>query len=382
MEPDPGAIAFVDLEAQRRVLGSSVGEAIDRVLQHGQYIMGPEVAELEKRLGEFCGARYVVTCSSGTDALLMVLMAWGLGRGDAVFVPGFTFAATAEAVTLAGATPVFVDVDDTTFTMDPANLADTAMVVGQLGLTPAAVIPVDLFGLPAAYREIRELALQYGMKVVGDAAQSFGGAIDGVRVGRLAEATTSSFFPAKPLGCYGDGGAVFTDDEELASSLRSIRVHGQGRDRYDSVRTGLNGRLDTLQAAVLIEKLRIFPRELADRARIAERYMEGLAGIAQVPILPDDSSSAWAQFTIVIDHRDTVAQILKGHGVPTAVYYPRPLHLQTAYEAYPRHRLGLPVSERLASHVLSLPMHPYLDIDTQDRIVDAVRQAIAMTAAG
>jgi dTDP-4-amino-4,6-dideoxygalactose transaminase len=303
-------------------------------------------------------------------------MALGIGPGQAVFVPSFTFVATAEAVALHGATPFFVDVGDDDFLFDPEGLAPAIDEARRLGLEPRVVIPVDLFGHPADYRAIEAVAASQGLCVIADAAHGFGGARDGRRVGTLAEFTATSFFPAKPLGCYGDGGAIFTDDPERVSVLTSLRVHGQGTDRYDNVRVGINGRLDTLQAAILIEKLAIFEDEIAARNRVAVRYSEGLRDVAETPRVVPGAVSAWAQYTIRLEHRDAVAAALETHQVPTAIHYPKPLHLQSAYLGFPRPSGGLPVAERLAGEVLSLPMHPYLEPLVQDRIISAVREAI------
>ena len=372
----PGAIRFVDLQAQRRRLGARLDRAMAAVLDHGAFIMGPEVAELEGRLAAFCGARHVVTCASGTTALHMALMAKGIGRGDAVFVPAFTFCAPAEAVVLVGATPVFVDVREDSFNLDPAGLAAAIETARAGGLRPAAVVPVDLFGQPADYRAIAPIAAANRLFLLADAAQSFGAELAGRRVGTLGDATAVSFYPSKPLGCYGDGGAVLTDDDDLAARLRSLRVHGQGADRYDNVRIGLNGRLDTLQAAVLIEKLAIFPDEIAARRRVADRYAAALAGLATVPRPIDGAASVWAQYTVLVDDRDAVAARLGAAGVPTAVHYRLPLHRQPAYRDFPAPPGGLPVAERLAGRVLSLPIHAYLDSDAQDRVIDALGDAL------
>ncbi len=375
----PEPIAFVDLAAQRRHIGTRMDDAIRRVVDHGKFILGPEVAELEARLAAFCGARHVLSCANGTDALALAVMAKGLGPGQAVLVPSFTFAATAEIVVWYGATPVFVDVDPDSFNMDPASLAAGIAAARRLGLAPVGVIPVDLFGLPAAYDEILAIAGANGLWVVCDAAQSFGAAYKGRQVGTIGDLTTTSFFPAKPLGCYGDGGAVFLDDDEAIGVLKSLRVHGQGSDKYDNVRIGMNARLDTMQAAVLLEKLRIFEDEIAARSEAAARYGERLRDVVQVPQVPRGLTSVWAAYTVRLPpgvDRDAVAARLKEAGVPTAVYYAKPLHRQTAYRDYPVAGNGLPVSERLAEEVLSLPMHPYLDEPTQDRIVDALKAAL------
>lgn len=370
-------IAFIDLKAQHRRLGRGIEDAIGRVLEHGRFIMGPEVRTLEERLAGFAGVKHVVTCASGTDALQLPLMAWGIGPGDAVFVPTFTFAATAEVVALVGATPVFVDVLPDSFNMDPESLESAVKAVAAEGrLRPAAVIPVDLFGQPADYDALLPLAEAHGLRVLSDAAQSFGASYHGKRAGSIGDVAATSFFPAKPLGCFGDGGAIFTDDDDVAATMRSLRVHGQGSDKYDNVRIGMNGRLDTMQAAILLEKLSIFEEEIAARQNVADGYRAALEGAVEVPGVMTGAVSAWAQYTIKLDDRDGVAARLKAAGVPTAIYYPRPLHRQTAYRDYPVAPSGLPVSEALSGRVLSLPMHPYLDDGTQGRITAAVTNAI------
>lgn len=375
-------LPFIDLAAQRRLIGEAIDQAVLRVLAHGAYILGPEVTELEARLAAFTGARHCVSCANGTDALALVLMAKGIRPGDAVLCPAFTFVATAEVVAWLGATPVFVDVEAGTFNMDPESLEEGIRLARARALRPVGVIPVDLFGQPADYDRIAPICEREGLWMLCDAAQSFGASHRERRVGTFGLATATSFFPAKPLGCYGDGGAVFTDDDALADAMRSIRVHGQGEDKYDNVRVGLNGRLDTVQAAVLLEKLRIFPDEIAARDRIARRYNSALADVAMVPEVPDGLTSVWAQYTLRIPGFDRPAfqAALKERGIPTAVYYPKPLHRQTAYAHHPVAGGALPVSERLADEVVSLPMHPYLDEPTQDRIVAAVRDALSRRA--
>jgi dTDP-4-amino-4,6-dideoxygalactose transaminase len=374
MRPDP--VAFIDIAAQRRRLGHALDAAIARVLAHCQFVNGPEVTQLEAALAAFCGAKHVVTCASGTDALLMVLMAKGVGRGDAVFCPSFTFCATGEAVALSGATPVFVDVDEATFNIEPASLRRGIATARRLGLTPRGIIPVDLFGQSADHDAIGAVAEAEGLFVLDDAAQAFGATYKGRRLGGFGVVTATSFFPAKPLGCFGDGGAIFTDDAELAETLRSIRVHGQGSDKYDNVRLGLTGRLDTVQAAVLIEKLKIFEEEIATRNKVAERYAQGLGNVVAVPRLAREATSVWAQYTIRLPDgtdRNEFAAAMKAQGVPTAIYYPKSMHQQTAYRDFPAADGGLPVSERLSGDVISLPMHAYLDEPTQERIIKAVR---------
>ncbi|HUJ75977.1 MAG TPA: DegT/DnrJ/EryC1/StrS family aminotransferase [bacterium] len=369
------SLPFIDLKAQRRRLEAPLKQAIDRVLEHGAFIMGPEVAQLEAALAQRAGTRIAITCASGTDALALILLAWGIGQGDAVYVPAFTFVATAEVVAWTGATPVFVDVLPDTFNMDPASLERAIAAAPRMGLTPRAVIPVDLFGQPVDYAALLPVAERHGLKVLDDAAQAFGASLNGRPIGSFGNATATSFFPAKPLGCYGDGGAVFLDDAAVADVILSLRIHGQGKDKYDNVRVGLNGRLDTIQAAVLLQKLTIFDDEIRARNRIAARYNEGLKDLAQTPELIPGATSVWAQYTILLPNRDAVAARLKAAGIPTAIYYPIPLHRQTGYHQYPCGPGGVPVSDDLSGKVLSLPMHPYLDEATQDRIIAAVRDA-------
>jgi len=371
-------IPFIDVAAQRRRLGRAIDDAVARVLDHCQFIMGPEVKTAEADLAAFCGARHAITCASGTDALVLPLMAKEIGPGDAVICPGFTFHGTAEVVALVGATPIFADVDEESFNLDGRSLERAVATARQHGLRLKAVIPVDLFGQPADYDAIGEIARAENLFVLGDAAQSFGARVRNRSVGTLAEATTTSFFPAKPLGVYGDGGAVFTDDDELAEIVRSIRMHGEGSQKYDCVRIGLNGRFDTIQAAVLIEKLKIFAEEIEARNVIARRYSAALAGVTMVPRVGEDRTSVWAQYTIRLPNgrRDGFVAALKAQGIPTAIHYPKPVHRQPAYLGYPAADGGLPVSERLAEEVVSLPMHAYLDEPTQDRIIEAVRRAL------
>jgi dTDP-4-amino-4,6-dideoxygalactose transaminase len=377
-QPRFAPVPFVDVAAQRRRLGARIDEAVARVLGHCQFIMGPEVAALEAELAAFCGARHALGCASGTDALLLALMGKGIGAGDAVICPAFTFCASAEAVALVGATPVFADVAEATFDLDPAGIDRAAAAARRHGLKPKAVMTVDLFGLPADYAPISTVAAAHGLTVIADAAQSFGAAYRGRRVGALAPVTTTSFFPSKPLACYGDGGAVFTDDDALADVMRSLRIHGQGADKYDNVRIGINGRLDTIQAAVLIEKLKIFSEELDARARIARRYGEGLSDAVTVPRVPAGSTTVWALYTIRLapGARDKVMAALAAQGISTGAYYPKPLHRQAAYRHYPVAGNGLPTTDRLAEEVLSLPMHAYLDEPTQDRVIAALRAAL------
>jgi dTDP-4-amino-4,6-dideoxygalactose transaminase len=370
-------LPFVDLQAQRRRIGARLDAALARVLAHGQFILGPEVRELEAQLARFSGVRHCVTCANGTDALLLPLMAWGIGPGDAVLVPSFTFVASAEVVVLAGATPVFVDVDRASFNMTAESLELGVRAAREAGLTPRVAMPVDLFGQPADFAGLDPVCRRHGLKVLSDAAQSYGGGQGNRRVGALASVTATSFFPSKPLGTYGDGGAVLTDDDALDALLRSIRMHGQGIDKYHNARIGLNSRLDTMQAAVLIEKLAILEDEIRARDRIARRYSEALADVCEVPEIAAGNASAWAQYTILIENRDAVAKALDAAGIPTAIYYPIPLHRQEGYRHFPVAKGGLPVSEDLARLVLSLPMHPYLAPADQDRVIAGVRAAEA-----
>ncbi len=377
MRPEP--VPFIDLAAQRRRLGKSIDDAVARVLNHCQFINGPEVTALEAALAEFSGAKHVVSCASGTDALLMVLMAMNVGPGDAVLCPSFTFCATGEAVALTGAVPVFVDVDEATFNIDPVSLTRGIATARQRGLKPRAVIPVDLFGQSADHDAIGAIAAAEGLFVLDDAAQGFGASYKGRKLGTFGLATATSFFPAKPLGCFGDGGAIFTDDDVLADTLRSIRGHGQGSDRYDNVRVGLTGRLDTMQAAVLIEKLKIFEDEIAARNAVAERYARGLGNIVTVPRLAPGCGSIWACYTIRLPKgtdRNRFADSLKAQGIPTAIYYAKSMHQQTAYRDFPVADGGLPACESLSSDVISLPVHAYLDEPTQERVIKAVRDAL------
>jgi dTDP-4-amino-4,6-dideoxygalactose transaminase len=371
-------IPFIDVAAQRRRLGRAIDDAVARVLEHCQFILGPEVRAAEAALAAFCGARHAITCASGTDALLLPLMAKGIGRGDAVICPAFTFHATAEVVALLGATPVFADVEEESFNLDPRSVERAIAAARKAGLTLKAMIPVDLFGQPADYTALGAIARAESLFVLGDAAQSFGATHRNRPVGTLGDATGTSFFPAKPLGVYGDGGAVFTDDDELAEVIRSLRVHGEGREKYDCARIGINGRFDTIQAAVLIEKLKIFPEEIVARDKVARRYSAALADVTTVPPVSEGMTSVWAQYTIRLPRgrREAFARELKAQGIPTAIHYPRPVHRQAAYRDFPVADGGAPVAERLAEEVISLPMHAYLDEPTQDRIIDAVRRAL------
>ena len=380
---------FIDLKAQQKRIHAQLIENISTVLAHGQYILGPETGELERRLGEYVGVKHAVSCASGTDALLMALMAYGVGPGDAVFTTPFTFVATAEVVSLLGATPVFVDIEPDTFNMDPDKLRDAVTALterspkkhplpkGYEKLTPQGVIPVDLFGQCADYGRINTIAKEHGLFVIEDAAQSFGAECGGKKACSLADVAATSFFPAKPLGCYGDGGMVFTDDDGLAGRLDSIRVHGKGSDKYDNVRIGINGRCDTLQAAILLAKFAIFPGEITLRQEVALRYNNLLGGIGGItcPVVRPGNLSAWAQYSVLCPKREAVLDALKEARVPTAIYYPKPLHVQGAYAYLGYAADDFPVSMESAAGIFSLPMHPYLEERDQAMIAEAIQKA-------
>jgi dTDP-4-amino-4,6-dideoxygalactose transaminase len=379
-------IPFIDLQAQRLRLGQPLEDAILKVVRSGAYIMGPEIGEFERQLAAFGQAPYALSCGSGTEALVLPLMAWGIGPGDAVFCPSFTFAATAEAMPLVGASPVFVDVDPQTYNLDPQSLdAAISAVKAEGKLTPRAVIAVDLFGGPADYPAIAAVCAKHGLKLISDSAQGFGCTLDGQHPIHWADVTTTSFFPAKPLGCYGDGGAVLSKDEGFHDLLVSLRVHGQAvksdivgktfehDPKYLNVRIGMNSRMDTIQAAVLLEKLKIFEDEIAARNRVADRYAAGLGDLVKTPTVQEGGVSVWAQYTIELEGRDELGPYLREQGVPTAVYYPIPIHKQGVYSHYPVAPGGLPVTQAKAGQVISLPMHPYLKEDDQDLIVAAIR---------
>ncbi len=360
---------FIDLAAQQKLIRPQIDVAIKKILDHGQYIMGPEVKEFEGQLRDFTGAKHALTCANGTDALTLVLMAWGIESGDAIFVPSFTYVSTAEAPAQLGATPFFVDVSEDNFNIDPQSFKQAIIDSRELGLKPKVVIAVDLFGQPADVDAITEIAHAEGIKVLVDGAQSFGATSKDRRVGSMGDATTTSFFPAKPLGCYGDGGAVFSSSDEDAAIINSIRLHGKGSQKYDNIRIGMNSRLDTLQAAILIEKLKIFDKELISRAQVAARYSSALADHFKVPRLNPYTTSAWAQYTLIVDDRQSIQAKLNSSGIPSVIYYPIPLSKQGGYEHYPRVSSKTDVSEALASSVLSLPMHPYLKEVSQDNII-------------
>ena len=356
---------FIDLAAQQKLIRPQLEAAILKVLDHGQYIMGPELKEFEAQLREFTGATHALTCAYGTDALTLVLMAWGVGPGDAVFVPSFTYVATAEAPAQLGATPFFVDVCEDTFIIDPHSFKQAVIDCRALGLNPKVIIAVDLFGQPADIDFVAEIAHAENIKVLVDGAQSFGATSKGRRVGSMGDAVTTSFFPAKPFGCYGDGGAVFTNNDEDSEIINSIRLHGKGSNKYDNVRIGLNSRLDTLQAAILIEKLKLFPGELSMRSLVAQNYNSLLSDVCNVPVLSHGNSSSWAQYTLKLDNRGELQSKLKEVGIPTVVYYPIPLSKQIGYKQYPSVTTGVDSSAVLSEKVLSIPMHPYLSDESQ-----------------
>ena len=373
-------MSFIDLAAQQKRLRGEIEARLNAVLDHGGYIMGAEVAELERSFCDRLGVKHTISCSSGTDALILGLLGLGVNPGDGVIVPSFTFAASAEAIAVLGACPVFAEVDAGSFNLDTERLGDALAAGQEAGLNMVGIIPVGLFGQPAALDQICAFAAEKGLWVMDDAAQSFGAMRGGQAVGRFGAATATSFFPAKPLGCYGDGGALFTDDDNLAEIARSARVHGQGADKYENERIGMTARLDTMQAAVLLAKLGIFDDELTLRQQAADRYAECLAGSGvTLPILDEGATSSWAQYVIRLPHgtdRQAVQDRMKADGVPTAVYYPRPMHTQKPYARYPVAKGGLAVTEALAADVLALPMHPYLSQADQDKVADALTAAL------
>jgi UDP-2-acetamido-2-deoxy-ribo-hexuluronate aminotransferase len=375
---------FIDLKKQQERIREKIESGIRKVLDNGQYIMGAEIKELEKKLAEYTGVKNAIGCASGTDALLMALMAYEVGPGDAVFTTPFTFVATAEVISLLGATPVFVDIEQDTFNIDPQKLEQAILAVeqggspeyplpiGADGLVPKGVIPVDLFGQPADYAKINDIAEKHGLFVIEDACQSFGAEYEGKKACSLADIACTSFFPAKPLGCYGDGGMVFTDDDELAKKMISIRVHGSGSDKYDNVRLGINGRLDTMQAAILLAKFEIFPEEIELRQTVADRYSKLLKEHVTVPFVAVGCKSAWAQYSILCENRDVIIDKLKTVGIPIAIYYPIPLHLQSAYRYLGYQKGSFPISEKIAGCILSIPMHPYLTEEEQKTIASLI----------
>jgi len=377
-------IPFIDLASQQARIRERIDHNLATVLDHGAYIMGPEVLAIEARLAEYAGTRHCISCSSGTDALILALLAQGLRPGQGVIVPSFTFAASAEVMPVLSAVPVFAEVDPQTFNLDPARLGDALATARDGGVEIVGIIGVGLFGQPADYTAIGAFAAENGLWVIDDAAQSFGGSWNGTPVGQLAELTCTSFFPAKPLGCYGDGGAVFTDDDEKAEIMRSCRIHGMGRTRYENIRIGMTARLDTMQAAVLDAKLDIFADELTRRQQVAERYAAMLSNLVETPRLAAAATSSWAQYTIKLPEgadRDHIAGVMKAHDVPTAVYYPVPMHEQPPYRHFPVADGGLDVTSDLCARVLALPMHPYLDAPVQEQVAAALATALGDSAA-
>lgn len=372
-------IEFIDLKAQQKRLKADIDAGISKVLAEGRYIMGPEVREFEINLAKFGEAKHALGCANGTDALILPMLAWGIGPGDAVFCPSFTYCATAEIIAHIGATPVFIDIDRDTYNMDAESLRMAiSEVKAKENLTPRAVIAVDLFGQSADYQAISSITNEYGLKLVADSAQGFGTTLHGNHPLHWADVSTTSFFPAKPLGCYGDGGAVLTNDDDIADAMNSLRIHGKGVDKYDNVRIGMNSRLDTLQAAILLPKLAIFADEIEKRNMIASRYIEGLRGHAmRVPTVLDGVVSTWAQFTIEVPDHAVFSAALKEKGIPTARYYPKPVHMQTAYKHFPCAGDGLPNTMDCIENIISLPMHPYLDLQVQDLIIETAKITLA-----
>jgi dTDP-4-amino-4,6-dideoxygalactose transaminase len=371
---------FIDLKKQYNKIEASVQQRINTVLQHGSYILGPEIHELEEKLAHYTGAKYCLTCASGTDALVLALMAYNVGPGDAIVTTPFTFVATAEAIALVGATPIFADIDPVTYNIDPDKILKAIndyksdKPIGRIprGLKLRGIIPVDIFGLPADFDAINDIAEENGLFVLEDAAQSFGGMYKGKKAGSLAGVAATSFFPAKPLGCYGDGGALFTNNEELLNVFKSLRVHGQGIDKYENVRIGINGRMDTIQAAILLAKLELFDDELDLRQQVAKRYSQLLQKEVVVPRIPEDCLSAWAQYSVQSENRQNVMNRLKDAGIPTAIYYPKPLQLQTAF-SYLGYAMGdFPIAEKVSERIFSVPMHPYLTQEEQARIAACI----------
>jgi UDP-2-acetamido-2-deoxy-ribo-hexuluronate aminotransferase len=364
---------FIDLSSQQKNIRKKIEEKIGKIFDSNSYINGPEVRELEQKLAEFCGVKYAVGCSSGTDALLMPLMVYDIKPGDAVFTTPFTFIATAEVIQLLGATPVFVDCEPGTFNIDSQKLEEAVKKIKKENkLKPVAVIPVDIFGQPADYDEINAIASKHGLFVLEDAAQSFGSEYKGRRACSLSQVAATSFYPSKPLGCYGDGGMIFTNDKELYDKLLSIRVHGQGIDKYNNVRIGINGRLDTIQAAVLLLKFEILENEIKLRQNIADKYNNGLSNIVKPQHVKKHNQSAWALYSILHNERDKLAVELQKNGIPNVVYYPKPLHLQDAFSGLGYKKRDFPVCEKICEEVISIPMHPYLSAEDQEKVIQIV----------
>ena len=366
---------FIDLRAQQSKIRERIDKRIKTVLDHGKYIMGPEVFELEERLSSYVGVKFCISCSSGTDALLIPLMANGIGPGDAVITTPFTYIATAEVISLLGAEPIFVDIYEETYNINPNFIEPAILDAERKGLNVKAIMPVDLFGLPARYRLIEDIAKKFNLIIIEDAAQGFGGEAKGKKAGSFGKVASTSFFPAKPLGCYGDGGAIFTNDEELADKMRSIRIHGSGSDKYENVRIGINGRLDTIQAAILLEKLSIFDEELKLRNMVADYYRNNIVGNFKNPFIPKDYLSSLAQYSLLAEsefERNEIMSTLSNSNIPNMIYYKCPLHLQTVFKKLGYGKGDFPISEKVASQIFSIPMHPYLDKDKQNRIIEVL----------
>jgi len=370
---------FIDLLSQQEFIRDKIDKRIKTVLDHGKYIMGPEVEELEEKLADFVGVRYCITCSSGTDALLMPLMAKNVGYGDAVLTTPFSYIATAEVISLLGATPIFLDIYPNTYNIDPSNIEKGINLANKKGLTPKAIIPVDLFGLPARYRMIKNEAKKYNLFILEDGAQGFGGSIRNQKACSFGDVAATSFFPAKPLGCYGDGGAIFTDNDELANIIRSIRVHGSGKNKYDNIRIGINGRLDTIQAAILLEKLKIFEYEVILRNKVASYYNKNKINEIDFSFIPKGYESSWAQFSLRAKSKNIRKDIilkLKDMGIPSMIYYGKPLHLQRAFNKLEYKKGDFPISEEISDTIFSIPMHPYLNKEKQDKVLQALNSVV------
>ena len=366
---------FIDLKTQQKNIRDRIEKRIKAVLNHGKYIMGPEVFELEERLADYVGVDYCISCSSGTDALLIPLIAKGIGPGDAIITTPFTYIATAEVISLLGAQPIFVDIYPLTYNINPDGIEQAIGRAKRKGLNPKGIIPVDIFGLPARYRLIEKIAIKHNLFILEDAAQAFGSSIRRKKAGSFGNIASTSFFPAKPLGCYGDGGAIFTNDEKLASIMKSIRVHGSGADKYENIRIGLNGRLDTIQAAVLLEKLRIFDAELESRDNAANYYTNNIKSNFKCPRIPKEYKSSWAQYSLLANSEKERFEImlrLEKLNIPTMIYYKLPLHLQSVYQEFGYSKGDFPFSEKVSNQIFSIPFHPYLQIDMQDKIIEAI----------
>ncbi len=378
MKNEETKISFIDLNKQQKLIKNQISSAINKVLSHGHYIMGPEIEIFETDLKKFCGADYAVTCANGTDALILSLMAYDIKPNDMVVVPSFTFTSTAESVCVIGAKPFFVDVEKRTFNLDIQDLKDSLIFLKKEGSLPKAIIAVDLFGQPSRYSELKDICDENKIILIIDAAQSFGAEYKRKKVGTFGHITTTSFFPAKPLGCYGDGGAIFTNDENIANKIKSLRVHGKGKDKYDNVRIGLNSRLDTIQAAILIEKLKIFPKEIELRNKISKRYDDQLSDCFLTPQVLDDCKSVWAQYTIIIEDvsRDLIQESLMEKKIPSTVYYPMPLHMQSIYRNFPISSSNLENSRYISRKCLSLPMHPYISEFEQNYVINNLKELI------